>query len=321
MVSPETAYLIRNLVAGCVMPLFLAIDVSYRVLHIKRALGICETWWFTLADLRIDEVIAELPKKITAVFEVMYWEKHLSWHCLSRSVVSSFLAMIVVFVGLNAVDLSGIGASNAFAQMINACKVLSVRLGVSPWLVFFVPFILNLIVDYVSLLETRFVLALTGNASAWRTVMLTVVDYAATTVLWSASFFGFVFATNALVGSQAIPFVNVNSVWDLLFFPFVYAGEYVRAGSIATGQGVPVGHLIGLFAFSTYFTSAVFYVFSGTTLLLRTADGLRKRVLGILEHYIEKPKLGPIGLVGVLLAALAQMFATIVELIEHFQNR
>ncbi|HOC43235.1 MAG TPA: hypothetical protein PKJ99_09520 [Thermoanaerobaculales bacterium] len=321
MVSSETANLIRNFVVGCVMPFFLAIDVSSRALHLKRVLSICETWWLTLDDIELEQVISELPKQITSVFRAMYWEKHLSWHCLSRSVVSSLLAMSVVFVGLNVVDLSGIGAGSAYAQSINACTLLSSRLGVSPWLVFLVPFLLNLVIDYVSLLETRFVLSRTTRTSAWWTVLLTVADYAATTLLWSGSFLALVYATNTLVGSEVIPFVTVASVWDLLFFPFVYAGEYIRMGSIASGKGVPVGHLIGLFAFSTYFTSAVFYVFSGTTLLLRLVEGTRKRILGLLEYYIEKEKPGPIGLVGVLVAALTQMFASIIELIEHVQKR
>jgi len=184
-----------------------------------------------------------------------------------------------------------------------------------------VPFILNLLVDYASLLETRFVLAHVGTTSVARTLVLTILDYIVTTLLWIVPFWLLVATTNHFYGKTVVPFVDLRSVADILLFPFVYGIEYVVMGSIASGQGVPVGHLIGLLSFSTYFTSAVFYIFSSTTIVLRTFDALRSRVVGLLEHYLLQPKekrRGILYFIAFLLAGASQgcysLYALLIQL-------
>lgn len=315
MLDIELTNSIRDVIIFCVTPFLIVIDLSYRALDLRRVFSMCEEWWCTLADFDIGEVIALLPDRITRIFAAMYWSRHLSWHCLSRSVISSIFAMSCAFCLINAVDLSGLGAGNAFAQVLSACRVLGDRLEASALLVFILPFMLNLLVDYVSLLETRLVLSRVGHATVTRTVILTFIDYSITTLLWSLTFWMLISFVNLIYGSTMIPFVEIDSPFDFLFFPFVYASEYIRDGSIASGQGVPVGHLIGIFSLSTYFTSAVFYLFSVLTVALRLFEALRRRALGLLEYYLEKQRPGPLGVVGLLLAIVAQAVASVASLL------
>lgn len=105
--------------------------------------------------------------------------------------------MSLMFFFLNLIDISGIGTKNVLHHTKDALIKLGSRLSLSPILIFVVLLVLNFIVDYFSLLETRWILSRIKKVGVFRTITLTVIDYTCTTLLWVVSFYSLVLITNS----------------------------------------------------------------------------------------------------------------------------
>lgn len=307
---------IRDVVLYCLCPLLVILDFSYGALKFGKVFILCEKWWESLSSLQIRRIVSLLPERITQIFVAMYGKKHFSLICIYRSIISSILAMSLVFFFLNLIDISGIGTKNVFRHIEDALVKLGARLNLSPILIFAVILLLNFIVDYFSLLETRWILSRIKKARVFRTITLSITDYICTTLIWVISFYSLVIITNSFADKEVIPFVKMNSVIDALFFPFVFSIEYMKMGGIGSGHGIPIGHLIGLLALSTYFTSLLFYVFAFLSIVFRSAESLRVRTANVLLKYSKKRIPRPLSLLAIILGVISQGTAAIAKLIE-----
>ncbi len=316
----EKLQIISDFIIYCLCPLLVILDFSYSTLDFDAVFKLCEKWWRTLKAIPVQKIIALLPEKVTEIFRAMYGKKHISIHCLSRSCISSILAMSIVFFLLNAFDLSGLGDNNAFEQLSRAYNVLGEKLGISPFFVFFTSLVLNLCIDYISLLETRWILSRIGKANVTRTCFLTLIDYLFTTSFWVITFYISIRIINFLIGNEAIPFFRIDSALDIVFFPFAFASQIATTGSIANESGVPIGHIIALLSVSTYFTSIIFYIFSIATIFLRISDRLIDRLSNLLLNYSQKKVPRPLTLLGIILAAISKAAVVIVKGIAYLNK-
>jgi len=296
---------IANVVTYAVCPVLILVDLSFTVLDFKGVFEFCEKWWKKLDSIPLTKVIAWLPTGVTRVFSIMYGERHLSIKCFIRSVISSLVAMLLVFLVSNGIDLSGLGANNALQHLVNAFTILGSRLSTSPWLIFAIVICSHLLIDYISLLETRFILSLVGKGGVVRTLILTILDYLASTLIWVGGFYSLVLLGNSIGGQGSVPFAKIQHWSNVVFFPFSIAYERFSEGSIASNKGVPVGHIYGLLTYSTYFTSLVFYFFAISSISLRSVKGLRDRVVGLLRNYTQKRDPKPLTVLALFLGALS----------------
>ena len=177
------------------------------------------------------------PATFGVVFDRVFTEKHLSWGCFWRSCVASLLAVVLM---------------TAILFVVNS----SVRddLWGDPGVILVIGFaagILNLLPDYLSLLETRFVLRwmAKGGAGAFKLFGWLIFDAVVTFGIITAAF--------------------------LVLFMLAPAGDRAAVEIIAAGIlsifGVEGGWAaMGIFLYSTFFTSVwvCLYAFSGITLRL-----------------------------------------------------
>lgn len=179
------------------------------------------------------------PTMFVATFDSVFTKRHLSWTCFWRSSLASFFAVILISLLVNA-----LGISTVFQEIIS-----------ETWLGFFfillVGAILNLIPDYVSLLETRVVIKLMSKkATFFRILMLLLLDLVATNVIF------FVIAFIIIVNLINL-FTRVAWAWET---PGGALGAYIQ-GLTFSGKEKD----LGIFIYSTFFTSiwVWLYAFSG----------------------------------------------------------
>lgn len=138
------------------------------------------------------------------LFDAVFGERHLSWKCLWRSAAASLLAVLLIWLFMG--NLGLIGAR--LQADLSLGSVLVLALGV------------NLVADYVSLLETRWLL---GQMHRVRSVPLQALALLAdflisVAIIWLAIF---LFVRSPLYGGEAESFaeiLGVFSVFSVLFY-------------------------------------------------------------------------------------------------------
>ncbi len=168
-------------------------------------------------------LIGTSQNAINGLFEGIYGEKHISSRCLAFSSVSSILAISIVCIFLPEIALQ------------------SLKMGI-PTLVGLILF--NLMVDYISLIETRYVLS--RNMKRKRDA----VWYAFFDIFISAFIFSFTYIIGMMILS--IGFSEAYNIDDI---------------TLIFEEGADVVWII-LFL-STFFTSLMFYVFLMSSVLIR----------------------------------------------------
>ncbi len=141
---------------------------------------------------------SQVPVTFAGVFDTVFGEQHLSWKCFSRSCIASLVAVLAVsllWVGLR---------PGEFLEIISGGQVL---LGSAIILVG--ALILNLLPDYLSLLETRYVIgAIHPQSSATRVLVFVVIDAVVTAVIMLVAYmlFGLIKGGQILEGETCMLF-------------------------------------------------------------------------------------------------------------------
>ncbi len=312
---------LSDLIFYGICPFIVLLDFSYLGLRkdMNFVFDICIKWWRSLEELPTSKIIGLLPKKITEIFNAVYGVRHFSLKCAFRSIICSILAMFFMGTIVNIVDLSGIGSHNILYYIQLTAKEIGARSGIHPVFVVFLVIFVNLIVDYFSLLETRWVLSYAVKASAIRTIALTLIDYVFTTLLWGLGFALFVNVFNLFSGNIAIPFPDyVNSIGDIALLPLLIFLEWLNHGAIASNKGVAIGQFVLLFGGSTYFTSIIFYLFSITSLNLKVFNNLSEKAVGVLKYYSREKSPRPLILAAAILGALSKLSVALIKITRGF---
>jgi len=200
--------------------------------------------WLQDNDMRA--VVRSIPSQFVVLFDRVFGERHLSWRCFFRSVVASTVTVWVVSL-LWAVRhpppslFTGILLAGSFTLAAA---------------------IFNVIPDYLSLLETRWVLQKLGQSG--NLVGLLLADLAATATL---GFTGYVVVLLLTGGSLDQTF---ELLWKTVTFQEILLFELT--------PGVSYRLPLGLFFYSTFFTSAWLWLYAGAVfasrLLVRMNDGI-----------------------------------------------
>ena len=248
--------------------------------------------WLTAGSVR--DVMDEVPKVFQVVFDKVFGERHLTWTCFYRSCFASLLAVGLVLIGWFATrpEARALAGEPAFIRSVL-------------WLVFFTG-LLNFIPDYLSLLETRFVLK--RWAGRWRTRTLLLSDAVFTAAI---SFLVISFSMSLVYGSGVILYVGdedaassmtvdvrsvaLGSAWDQFVDMATFQEEYgeialsVRASDDVVSGEVPIP--VGVFFYSAFITSAWLWLFALATLVLRWISfvGEKFRPLAEAMGYRETP--------------------------------
>lgn len=205
-----------------------------------------------------------LPDVVSAMFTKVFGRKHLSWRCFLMSSLFSLLAVCLLY--LLYCQKNGIGF---------------LMFGSPGFLLFFGSFaiVFNVIPDYFSLLETRVVMHLMGQAHSRSVVALLFGADLLLTLL--------IFLAAAMLFS---PFFLLQ--WSGFPASFERAVELagMLVGEAALTLQTEVGGILGIFLYSTFFTSLWVWLtalgWGATRLLAKSPPLLRlaKRALPIETH-------------------------------------
>jgi len=212
------------------------------------------------ADARV--AIESIPSQFALLFDRVFGERHLSWRCFKRSSVASLVAAAV-----SALVISPVWTRMMFGDVPLETDVLSwVAAGAA------VAVLINLVVDYLSLLETRLVLRYI-ESSGWLLLGL-VADFVVT----------------ALIGWV---------VWGAVFrFVWEPVSDTANIVSVSVLSSVFIGFL------STFMTSVWLWLFAGSVPLSRLLLGMNSGVGFLLRVTdIERQPFRSMGFVSVILVS------------------
>jgi len=215
-----------------------------------------------LQNLNPTTAFANWPVTFAAVFDRIFGERHFSWHCFIRSCAASFLAVVIATLVWAALRPSQF---TAFVQYLKNTSLFAVFLFAA---------LLNLIPDYLSLLETRYIIRwMSKRASTFRILGLLAFDLLATAAificwLWAAFMLG------------RLSYKGLLRPPILIFFS------------------------------STFFTSVWVWLYAGSGLLVKLGQylGIGVKVLKVVLDIENKP-LRSMGYVAILLVTLVYLVA------------
>jgi hypothetical protein len=99
-----------------------------------------------LLGVKVGQNVEPWPETFARVFDRVFGAKHLSWRCFLRSGLASYTCFLLSLIIM---DVTG--------REIFAFQLFNIR---SRFLVFLAPLFVTVVPDYLSLLETRFLLRL-----------------------------------------------------------------------------------------------------------------------------------------------------------------
>ena len=247
-------------------------------------------WIKSFAAKSVLQTAVESPRWFVEAFDRIFGDRHLTRRCFLRSCVASILAVFVMTFVWAVLDPA------SWQRFLSDEGV---------WILFFILFfalILNLVPDYLSLLETRWILRRVAQAGVKKLIMLLVLDVIIT---------GGIFVCG--VGIISI-LIDYSEGYPTVVVEFVdYMLEFLSASILFRIQGGELQLTPGIFFYSTYFTSIWFYLFvasSIATKLLYSLGRIGNRVMGLLK--VEEKPFQSMGLIAVGLLTLVFALSAII---------
>lgn len=257
-----------------------------------------------LRNLDPAAALTNWPATFAAVFDRVFGERHLSWRCFSRSCIGSLVSVIIVTFFWTAIRPSD------FNQMV----ILPLRYDpskISILFLFLFAFgtMVNFIPDYLSLLETRYIIRwMRRRHSMLRAFAFLTLDLTVTVTIGLAAFLGFF----VLVRYMAMGDVPTGYTLGLLeefrgrVISFSLRGDYGEEAFLFTFAGICF--------YSTFFTSVWvwLYALSGAAVKLTEYLGTGlSRLRAILD--IDNKPLRSLGFVSMLLVTVAYLIMPFVR--------
>lgn len=264
-----------------------------------------------LVGVRVGPKVAPWPGTFTSIFDQVFGARHFSWKCFWRSALASLLVGVIGLAILLAIadqryaeeGTSIVDIVYSVAMTVAFGQYLAVSAALHPWLVlthldqgdiFFNVFIVlltltvmlvtNILPDYLSLLETRFILRLMQRSKPVTNAGLLVFD-------------GIVTVASSLA-------------WNTIVFRILQkysTGELPNATDLVSLAGM-------WFVYPALFTSLWLWLYAGSGFLLKAA---RRFDLGFdwfnRKFDIEKKPLQSIGFVAGAIVAVAYWSVALVS--------
>ncbi len=225
--------------------------------------------------------VASWPTTFATIFDHVFGECHLSWRCFSRSCVASFASVAIMTL------IWGMLRPSQFIEFFLSAGINAI------FFIFILTAILNLIPDYLSLLETRYVIKwMSRTSSRARILALLVIDFTVTGGIGLVAISGF----GLLIPSNWGTITNFIS-WFLRYsLPLSVPQTGVAS--------------LGIWFYSAFFTSVWvwMYVLSGSVVRLMEYLGIGvDRFKVVLD--IENKPLRSLGFVSIILFTIAYVVA------------
>jgi hypothetical protein len=197
----------------------------------------------------------EWPVMFVQVFDKLFGRRHLSWHCFWRSAVASVASVLVVTL------LWGALRPEELREFVSAEGIAAVVA-----IVFAGGAIINVLPDYVSLLETRFVIGRISGRNTLGVGMLLLMDFVASAAIFLIPYAAFRVLTS-YGESGDLPSETLRTIVSDL--PVYILPLRAKAESAPDG----------IFLYSTFFTSAWVWLYAISGLALRVSEGARSLLL------------------------------------------
>ena len=228
-----------------------------------------------LKNIKIKGFRHNWPSMFASTFDSVFTQHHVSWACFLRSSLASVLALIIVTSLVVSFEMST-DLQNRFSED-SFWQVSSVIL--------FGGVILNVIPDYVSLLESRIIINWMGNNSRWfRNLIFLTLDIILTGII----------------------FFLVYACFTLLVLDYSLDKTVTSFISSLTFSGIDSE--AGIFIYTTYFTSLWVWLYALSGFFL----GFLNKSNLVLEFFkkhleIEERPLRSMGFVLVVIISLAYL--------------
>ena len=224
---------------------------------------------------------SDWPGMFASGFDRVFSEKHLSWRCFYRSAIVSVFSVFVVTFTLFLIprEAKGFECQDCLDSGLSLDKLLTVAI---------TAVVLNILPDYLSLLETRLLLKWMSKMTTKIQIPLLILDAVFTSLIFAVSLWVILplaFEAMGLGGWVNISLIGVFQIITQDLF-----------------RVTPYDLNINVYFFSTFSTSAWIWLFIGSGLIIRllTAIGLSFRKIGTLFD-VEKKPLRSMGFVSVVL--------------------
>lgn len=233
--------------------------------------------------------VASWPMTFVTIFDRVFGERHLSWRCFSRSCVASLASVAMVTL------MWGVLYPDKFDIFIKSSSI-----GKNVFFLFFITAIFNLIPDYISLLETRYMINWMRRAhSVMRILAFLAIDFVATAAIGLVGIIG----TLMIV----ILFSNPSQIMRLKITEFFSEILELIQKLILPLSASSIGDLpIGIWFYAAFFTSVWvwLYALSGSVVKLAEYLGIGINQLKVVLDLENKP-LRSLGFVSIILFTIA----------------
>ena len=241
-------------------------------------------WFESMAARSITETIVEIPRWFIEAFDRIFGDRHLTLRCFLRSCVASIMAVFVMTIMWAVFD------PTSWQEYLSAENGKS---GI--YVIFFLALTLNLVPDYISLLETRFILRRVAHAGIERLIVLLILDIIITGAIFGCGVAITILITEVVTG-ESFYLVSLSLV-PILF--------WIICNPFQT-YGPPLP--LCIYFYSTYFTSVWLYLFMASSITAKLAYSLGRIgnwVMSLLD--IERKPFQSMGIItmGVVTLALA----------------
>ena len=219
-----------------------------------------------LRNLEIGKSVSEWPIQYANLFDAVFGERHFRWKCFWRSSVASLILVTLLILLWLALDEDynyyWSQAEGFFSgdEAYSAAVILVTMLLCGA--------ILNIVPDYFSLLETRWILRRFGkDPDLIRILFLVIIDLVATSVI----FLSFYYLIILIVGDPHEALLGVAAYYcDAFYF---------------------VGHVpIEVFFYSTFFTSVWLWLYMLTSIVVICISKLGKIWLWLRDSFLDIEK-------------------------------
>lgn len=227
-----------------------------------------------LKGLRPGQLLIAWPDSFIQAFDRLFGAKHVSWRCFAVSSVASLfavLASVLMWAALRPDEFF------AFTRKLDSATIQVFLL---------IVIAVNLIPDYISLLETRYVILWMSRRPTWTVIAsLLVVDVMATALIALAALVAFYWVyEGTIVGALSIVPVFV-----------------LRLRALDPGDGTP-----GIFFYAAFFTSVWVWLYALAACGAAVGHHALKGTRAFARFFdIEKQPLRSMGYVAVLLVTLS----------------
>jgi len=230
---------------------------------------------------------ANWPSTFVDLFDAVFTEHHLSWTCFRRSALTSILVITVLFGAF--AGLGWITLPSSLRGFVEIAALLGI------------PISLNVVIDYASLFETRWVLGRMGTTNRMPVHLLylglDLVLTALCVILPVAilQIFGLGLMTEFSIRSSAFWYQLYSAILNTAELFVAFTGEHL-------GE---IPRVMSVMLFSTLFTSVWVWLYAGAGLMLRITYPVLESLDWLKRHLNVETH--PVHAMGMLLVFLASL--------------